>query len=109
MAQIVERARSCTNQRRLVPQIRELFGDEWLYKNQNNNWAIDRRVLREFAPLKTPYVLWEPAINPGASWTMKSSWASGYELRWGSNGAKMQRRPARNARRSWSPDEAWTL
>lgn len=64
MAQIVERGRSCTNQRRLVPQIRELFGDEWLYKNQNNNWAIDRRVLREFAPLKTPYVLWEPGDQP---------------------------------------------
>lgn len=59
MAQIVERGRNRTYQRRLVPQIRELFGEEWLYKNHNNNWAIDRRVLKEFGPLKTRNVLWE--------------------------------------------------
>lgn len=59
MAQIVERGRNRTYQRRLVPQIRELFGDEWLYKNHNNNWAIDRRILKEFGPLKTENVLWE--------------------------------------------------
>lgn len=59
MTQIVERGRNRTYQRRLVPQIRELFGEEWLYKNQNNNWAIDRRILKEFGPLKSPNVLWE--------------------------------------------------
>ncbi|WP_336502879.1 DUF6953 family protein [Microbacterium paraoxydans] len=59
MARIVEGGRNRTYQRRLVPQIRELFGEAWLYKNQNNNWAIDRRVLKAFGPLKTQNVLWD--------------------------------------------------
>lgn len=67
MDEIAERGRNRSYQRTLVPKIRERFGEEWLYKNHNGNWAIDRRVLKAFGPLKTENVLWERADQ---SWRM---------------------------------------
>jgi hypothetical protein len=46
-------------QQRLVAQIRKEFGEEWSYRNQNGNWAIDRGVLSEFGKLKDEHIVWE--------------------------------------------------
>ncbi|WP_336648291.1 DUF6953 family protein [Microbacterium sp. MMO-10] len=59
MDEITARGRNRSYQRRLVPRLREQFGDEWLYRNQNNNWAIDRRILKALGPLKTDNVIWD--------------------------------------------------
>lgn len=38
-------------------QIRTQFGEEWVYKNHNRNWAIIKPVLDEFKKL-TPNAVW---------------------------------------------------
>lgn len=47
-----------TRQDQVVREIRERFGEEWSYRNANGNWAIDRRVLQQFQPLKDELIVW---------------------------------------------------
>ena len=42
-----------------VWEIEEIFGDDFVYTNENGNLAIDRRVLREFRKLTEDAVVWE--------------------------------------------------
>ena len=42
---------------RAVREIRDRFGEAFLYRDDNGNWAIDRRVLAEFREL-TPDKVW---------------------------------------------------
>lgn len=46
-------------QETIVYQIRENFGKEFTYDNENGNLAIDRRVLREFRKLTDENVVWD--------------------------------------------------
>jgi hypothetical protein len=43
----------------IVYKIKNDFGDEFVYINQNGNLAIDRRVLTEFRKLTEGTVVWE--------------------------------------------------
>lgn len=43
----------------VVTQIRERFGDEFAYINENGNAAIDRAILAEFRKLTGDDVVWE--------------------------------------------------
>lgn len=43
----------------IVYKIRDDFGDEFVYINQNGNLAIDRKVLKEFRKLTENEVIWE--------------------------------------------------
>src|SRR5437762_2884462 len=35
-------------QRVVARRIREEFGEEWTYRNNNRNWGIDKSILEEF-------------------------------------------------------------
>jgi len=43
----------------IVYKIRNDFGDEFVYTNENCNLAIDRKVLKEFRKLTEGTVVWE--------------------------------------------------
>lgn len=43
----------------MARRIRETFGEEWLYRNQNGNPAIDKKVLAEFRKLKDESIEWD--------------------------------------------------
>ena len=58
IAKIRENGPRRTYQDRTVREIRERFGEEWSYRNANGNWAIDKRVLRDFQPLKDEFIVW---------------------------------------------------
>jgi hypothetical protein len=42
-----------------VTEIRNTFGKEWSYQNDNGNWAIAKDVLKEFGKLKYPNIQWD--------------------------------------------------
>jgi len=42
-----------------VWEIQELFGEEFIYENENGNFAIGKNVLREFRKLTEENVVWE--------------------------------------------------
>ena len=46
------------HQRNAVRVIREEFGEDFLYKNKKNRWAIDRRVLKAFNRLTGDGIVW---------------------------------------------------
>jgi hypothetical protein len=48
-------------------KIHARLGEEFVYLNENGNWAIDRRVLKEFKKL-TPDKVW---IRRGLRWEPK--------------------------------------
>lgn len=48
-----------TYQQRVVRRVRDEFGEEWSYKNQNGNWAIHRSVLKAMAPMKDEHIVWD--------------------------------------------------
>jgi hypothetical protein len=41
-----------------VTEIRNTFGNDWSYQNDNGNWAINKDVLKEFNKLKYPNIQW---------------------------------------------------
>jgi argonaute-like protein implicated in RNA metabolism and viral defense len=43
----------------VVYEIQSKFGEEFTYINENGNWAIDKRVLREFRNLTENTVVWK--------------------------------------------------
>ncbi len=47
------------HQRNAVRVIREEFGEDFLYKNKKNRWAIDRRVLKAFNRLTGDGIVWQ--------------------------------------------------
>ncbi|GAT89610.1 hypothetical protein CVCC1112_4269 [Paenarthrobacter nicotinovorans] len=51
-------APSSVAQSTAVTEIRNTFGTEWSYQNNNGNWAIDKDVLKEFNKLKYPNIQW---------------------------------------------------
>jgi hypothetical protein len=46
-------------QDRAARHIRNEFGGEFTYRNENHNWAIDRDVLGKFNELTKDDVVWE--------------------------------------------------
>jgi hypothetical protein len=44
----------------IVWKIKEQFGDEFVYRNENGNLAISRPVLNEFRKLTESTATWEP-------------------------------------------------
>lgn len=42
-----------------VYQIKKLFGDDFVYQNDNGNLAIDKNVLKEFRTITEGEVTWE--------------------------------------------------
>jgi len=42
-----------------VRDIRNTFGEAFIYKNASGNWAIDKEVLKEFRKLTRETVIWE--------------------------------------------------
>ncbi len=45
-------------QRAAARQIRQLFGEEHVYKNKNRNWAINKPVLDKFREITGDDVVW---------------------------------------------------
>lgn len=39
--------------------IRQQFGDDFVYRNENGNWAISAKVLKQFRDLSAGAVVWE--------------------------------------------------
>ncbi len=39
-------------------QIRDMFGEEYVYQNENHNWAIKKEILEEFRNLTRDSVVW---------------------------------------------------
>lgn len=52
-------------QDRAVRNIRDTYGPEWSYRNQNGNWAISKEILKEFGKLKAtdPNILWDRGVQ----------------------------------------------
>ena len=50
------RARPRLYQETAVIEIRTLFGDEFVYRNHNFNWAISQNVLKEFRKVASDFV-----------------------------------------------------
>jgi hypothetical protein len=48
-------------QDRMARRIREQFGDDFTYRNENRNWAINKEVLDEFRNLNDEGIVWEQA------------------------------------------------
>jgi hypothetical protein len=46
------------DQSRAASHIRREFGEEWVYRNKQRNWAIHRDVLAEFRKLTPDDVVW---------------------------------------------------
>ena len=46
-------------QEEAVYEILDRFGEEFVYENENGNWAISKPVLREFQKLTEETVVWE--------------------------------------------------
>lgn len=59
ISEIKAKAPNRAYQSRLVRELRDQFGEEWTYKNDNGNLAIDVKVLKEFKKLKDQYVIWD--------------------------------------------------
>ncbi|MEY9853142.1 hypothetical protein ABH923_002820 [Leifsonia sp. EB41] len=91
IAKIRENGARRTYQDRTVREIREQFGEEWSYRNPNGNWAINKRVLREFQPLRTNSSSGTEAAKAGAC-TRKRSWTPNASVR---NDGRPQRRNAK--------------
>jgi len=45
-------------QRRAASQIKQRFGEEHVYKNENRNWGINKIILDEFRSLSSDDVVW---------------------------------------------------
>ena len=43
----------------VVYQIRDIYGDEFVYLNENENLAIDKRILKEFRRISEGIVVWD--------------------------------------------------
>lgn len=59
ISEIRENGDRPTYQSSVVQRIREEFGEEWSYLNDNGRWAIDPKVLRSFRKLKDETVVWD--------------------------------------------------
>lgn len=46
-------------QSQAVREIRNTFGEEWSYRNNNGKWAISKEVLKEFNTLKHARIQWD--------------------------------------------------
>jgi hypothetical protein len=46
-------------QDRAARNIRAEFGEEFVYKNENRNWAIRKDILKEFKKISGDDVIWE--------------------------------------------------
>jgi hypothetical protein len=57
------------SQRLAATGILEKFGDEFLYKNENDRWAILPEVLDEFQTLTEKDVVWEHRLK---RWRMRT-------------------------------------
>jgi len=42
-----------------VLKIKREFGDDFVYRNENGNWAIGKNVLKEFRALTDGKLVWE--------------------------------------------------
>lgn len=60
--------RRTISQHTMAMGIRKNFGAEWLYKNQNGNPAIDKKVLAEFRKLKDESIEWDQSSQ---QWQVK--------------------------------------
>jgi len=69
LAQIQER--SYLDQGAAARQIRELFGDGFLYKNANGNPAISKAVLKLFQKLSGDDVVWDRSDR---SWRKRAAY-----------------------------------
>ncbi|MHB8380694.1 MAG: DUF6953 family protein [Acidimicrobiales bacterium] len=54
----------------LVFKIRDSFGDQFVYQNDNGNLAIDKRVLVAFGKVSGDAVVWE---RGGRLWRLRKS------------------------------------
>jgi hypothetical protein len=52
-------------------RILQLFGKDFVYINQNGNWAINRNALSEFKKLTGDTVVWERGTR---SWRKRASY-----------------------------------
>ena len=48
----------CLVQCRAAYQIIDMFGEEYVYQNENHNWAIRKEILEEFRRLTPNGVVW---------------------------------------------------
>ncbi|GAA1053948.1 DUF6953 family protein [Dietzia natronolimnaea] len=60
--------RQTISQHTMAMGIRKNFGPEWLYRNQNGNPAIDRKVLAEFRKLRDDSIEWDRSTQ---DWRVK--------------------------------------
>lgn len=50
-------------QKKAAREVREAFGEEFVYKNENKHWAIKPEVLDEFRNLTGDGVVWEQGVR----------------------------------------------